>query len=39
MLTETGTIKVTVDGKFVRAVPAEFVSVPLGRGSPYRHDR
>ena len=34
MLTEIGEIKVTADGKFVRAIPAEFVPVPLGRGSP-----
>ena len=34
MLTETSEIKVTADGKFVRAVPAEFIPVPLGRGSP-----
>ena len=34
MITETGEIKVTADGKFVRTVPAEFIPVPLGRGSP-----
>ena len=34
MLTEMKEIKVTADGQFVRAVPAEFIPVPLGRGSP-----
>ena len=34
MLTETGEIKVTADGKFVRAISAEFVPVLPGRGSP-----
>ena len=34
MALETGEIKVTTDGKFVRAIPAEFIPVPLGRGSP-----
>ena len=34
MLTEIGEIKVTTDGKCVRTIPAEFVPVPLGRGSP-----
>ncbi len=32
MALETGEIKVTTDGKFVRAIPAEFVPVPLGSG-------
>ncbi len=31
---ETGQIKVTVDGKSVRTVPAEFISVPFGRSAP-----
>ena len=34
MALETGEIKVTTNGKFVRAIPAEFIPVPLGRGSP-----
>ena len=34
MALETGEIKVTTDGKFVRAIPAAFIPVPLGRGSP-----
>ena len=34
MLTEMAEIKVTADGQFVRAIPAEFIPVPLGRGSP-----
>lgn len=31
---ETGKIKVTADGQFVRAIPVEFIPVPLGRASP-----
>ncbi len=31
---QKGRIEVTVDGKGVRAVPAEFVEVPFGRGAP-----
>ena len=31
---EPGKIDVTVDGKTVRSVPAEFVPVPFGRGAP-----
>ena len=34
MITGTEEIKVTADGKLVRAVPAEFIPVPFGRGSP-----
>ena len=34
MPTEIGEIKVTADGQFVRAIPAEFIPVPFGRGSP-----
>ena len=34
MALETVEIKVTTDGQFVRTVPAEFVPVPFGRGSP-----
>ena len=32
MLTGTGEIKVTTDGKLARTVPTEFVPVPLGSG-------
>jgi hypothetical protein len=34
VITGTEEIKVTADGKLVRAVPAEFIPVPFGRGSP-----
>ena len=31
---EAGKVEITIDGKPTRTIPAEFITVPFGRGAP-----